>query len=127
MGAVCVDIFVFDYCIHARYEWGMPSNTTSRALFHYVYVLESMKDGNRYVGYTIDLKRRVEEHRKGLSFATAFRRPFLLTYYEACLDSEDAKRREHYLKETQGRRFLGLRLLVYQRRRNSKAFGIAGS
>lgn len=105
----------------------MPSNTTSRVLFHYVYVLESLRDGNFYIGYTTDLRKRVEEHRRGRSFATKFRRPFLLVYYEACLDSEDAKRREHYLKSTQGRRFLGLRLLEYQRRRKSKAFGITGS
>ena len=105
----------------------MPSNTTSRVLFHYVYVLKSLRDGNSYIGYTTDLKRRVEAHRRGRVFSTKVRRPFMLVYYEACLDSEDAKRREHYLKSTQGRRFLGLRLLAYQRRRKSKAFGIAGS
>lgn len=105
----------------------MPSNTTSRVLFHYVYVLESLKDKNFYIGYTTDLTRRVEEHRSGKSFSTKSRRPFLLVYYEACLDPEDAKRREQYLKSTQGRRFLGLRLLKYQRRRKFKAFGITGS
>lgn len=98
----------------------MPSNTTS-SVFFYVYILESFRDGDRYTGYTNNLKRRLEEHKKGLSFATKFRLPFKLIYFEGCLNEEDAKRRENYLKTTQGRRFLGLRLLRYQR--SKKAFG----
>ena len=98
----------------------MPSNTTF-SVFFYVYVLESLKDSNRYIGYTNNLKRRVEEHKKGLSFATKFRLPVKLIYFEGCLNEEDAKRREHYLKGTQGRRFLGLRLIQYQRQK--PAFG----
>jgi putative endonuclease len=90
-------------------------------MFFYVYSLESQKDGNKYIGYTNNLKRRLEEHKKGLSFATKFRLPFRLIYFEGCLNEEDAKRRERYLKTTQGRRFLGLRLIQYQR--NKKAFG----
>jgi putative endonuclease len=99
----------------------MPSNTTSSVFFFYVYVLESFKDDKRYIGYTNNLKRRIEEHKKGLSFATKFRLPFRLIYFEGCLNEEDAKRREHYLKGTQGRKFLGLRLIQYQRQK--KAFG----
>lgn len=98
----------------------MPSNTTS-SVFFYIYVLESLKDGERYIGYTNNLKRRIEEHKKGLSFATKFRLPFELIYFEGCLNSVDTKRRENYLKTTQGRRFLGLRLLEYQRQK--KTFG----
>ncbi|PIZ87327.1 MAG: excinuclease ABC subunit C [Candidatus Nealsonbacteria bacterium CG_4_10_14_0_2_um_filter_40_15] len=101
----------------------MPSNTTS-SIFFYVYVLESLKDGKRYIGYTNNLKKRIEEHKKGLSLATKFRLPFKLIYFEGCLNQDDAKRREDYLKGTQGRRFLGLRLIRYQRQK--KTFG-AGS
>ncbi|MEK7500542.1 MAG: GIY-YIG nuclease family protein [Patescibacteria group bacterium] len=101
----------------------MPSNTTSSVLFHYVYVLESRKDGNRYVGYTANLRKRLEEHRKGKSFSTQFRLPFVLVYFEGCLNENDAKRREHYLKGTQGRRFLGLRLLEHTRQKRKSAFG----
>lgn len=101
----------------------MPSNTNS-SVFFYVYVLESLPDGNKYIGYTSDLERRLEEHRRGLSFATKSRLPFKLVYFEGCLDENDAKRREHYLKTTQGRRFLGLRLIEYQRRREAAFAGI---
>jgi putative endonuclease len=101
----------------------MPSNTTS-SVFFFVYVLESLKDGKRYIGYTNNLKKRIEEHKEGLTFSTKPRLPFKLIYFEGCLNQEDAKRRERYLKGTQGRRFLGLRLIQYQYQK--KMFG-AGS
>ena len=97
----------------------MPSNTTSRVFF-YVYVLESSKDKKRYLGYTNNLVRRLEEHKNGFSLSTQFRLPLQLIYFEGCLERDDAKRREKYLKTTQGRRFLGLRLLEHTRR---KTFG----
>ena len=104
----------------------MPSNTIpvvelrslrdfASRVFFYVYVLESVKDNERYIGYTSNLKRRLEEHNKSKSFATMLRLPFKLIYFEGCRNEMDAKRREHYLKTTQGRRFLGLRLLEYGR------------
>jgi len=98
----------------------MPSNTTSRMFFHYTYVLESLNDGKRYIGYTNNLRKRLEEHNKGKNFSTKFRLPFRLVYFEACINEQDAKRRENYLKTTQGRRFLGLRLIEYKR---FQAFG----
>jgi len=94
----------------------MPSNTTSN-MFFYVYVLESIKDSNRYIGYTENLRKRIKEHNEGKSFSTKCRRPLKLIYFEGCIDKEDAKRREGYLKMTQGRRFLGLRLVHYKCKR----------
>ena len=98
----------------------MPGNTTS-SMFLYVYVLESSADGKLYIGYSKNLVKRIEEHKKGLSLATKFRRPFKLIYFEGCTDEEDARRREYYLKTTQGRRFLGLRLLQRGRKKASRA------
>lgn len=105
----------------------MPSNTTSRVLFHYVYVLESIRDGNRYIGYTTDLKRRLEEHKKGNSVATKYRLPVALIYFEGCINEQDAKRRERYLKTAQGRRFLGLRLSEYKRQAKRRSTFGTGS
>jgi len=90
----------------------MPGATTS-TMFFYTYVLESIKDKKRYIGFTINLKKRVQEHQKGLSFATKPRLPMKLIYFEACTNKEDAKRREEYLKTTRGRRFLAKRLKSY--------------
>ena len=87
----------------------MPSHTT----FSYVYVLESLKDRNRYIGFTKDLRKRIKEHNNLQSTATKGRVPLRLIYFEGCLNGLDAKRRESYLKTTQGRRFLGLRLTQY--------------
>jgi len=91
----------------------MPSTTTSMVCFFYVYVLESLKDKNRYIGFTSDLKGRLEARNKGLSFATAPRKPFRLVYFEGGLNYQDTKRREKYLKTTGGRRFLAKRLREY--------------
>jgi putative endonuclease len=92
----------------------MPRNTTSSAFF-YIYMLESQKDSKRHIVYTNNIMRRIEEHKKGLSFGIKFRLPFKLIYFEGCSDQDDAKRRENYSKTTQGRRFLGLRLSKYKR------------
>jgi len=73
---------------------------------YYTYVLKSYKDGNFYVGYSADLKRRLKEHTEGLVEATRSRRPFELVYYEACRSKEKALKREKYFKTGFGRRFL---------------------
>ncbi len=79
-------------------------------MFFYTYVLLSLKDNDFYIGYTSDLKRRIEEHNLGKNFSTKFRRPFKLVYYEACPIEEDARQREIYLKSSIGHRFLKRRL-----------------
>lgn len=81
----------------------------------YTYVLESLVDGKRYFGYTNDLRRRLGQHRAGETRSLTPRLGVKLVYYAACLNMADAKRRERYLKTSQGRRFLGLRLKEYVR------------
>ncbi|MFH1458010.1 MAG: GIY-YIG nuclease family protein [Candidatus Omnitrophota bacterium] len=66
---------------------------------HYVYVLQSKKDKSIYIGYTSDLKRRVEEHNKGLCTSTKDRIPFGLAAYEAYFSESDARTRERRLKQ----------------------------
>ncbi len=90
----------------------MPGATTS-IMFFCVYVLESASNKKRYIGFTTNLKKRIEEHQKGLSFSTKPRLPMKLIYFEACTNKEDAKRREEYFKTTRGRRFLAKRLKSY--------------
>jgi len=76
----------------------------------YVYVLRSRKDGNYYVGYTADLKKRLEEHNTGRVHSTMQRLPFELVYYEASRCQIDALRREKYLKSSYGKRYIKNRL-----------------
>lgn len=64
----------------------------------FVYILKSKKDDDWYIGYTKDLKRRLEEHNHGDSKSTKYRKPFSLIYYEAYISEADAKKREDNLK-----------------------------
>lgn len=79
----------------------------------YVYVLRSQKDNKNYVGYTKNLKLRFELHNKGLVASTKDRRPLDLIYYEACLNQQDATKREKYLKTIYGKRYIKSRLKSY--------------
>ena len=80
---------------------------------YYTYVLQSLEDTRFYVGFTENLKLRFEQHQKGTVESTNERRPWQLIYYEACIDENDAKRREKYLKTYHGKMFLRKRLKSY--------------
>lgn len=80
---------------------------------HYVYVLESQKDGKFYTGSTKDLKIRLKKHNNGMVTATKTRRPFILVYYEASMNRRDSMRRELYLKTSWGKKYLKSRLKYY--------------
>jgi len=77
----------------------------------YMYVLENEK-GDFYTGFTQDLKKRFVKHNRGQNVSTRGHE-WRCIYYEACLDEEDARRRERYFKTTDGRRALRTRLKVY--------------
>ena len=77
---------------------------------YYVYVLQSKTDRGLYIGFSKNLKRRLATHRLGKAFATSFRGPWKLIYYEAYLEEADALGREKYLKSGGGRRFLRAQL-----------------
>lgn len=77
---------------------------------YYTYVIQSEKDKGFYTGFTNDLQKRFNEHNSGKVSSTKNRCPFVLIYYEACLDQQDAKCREKYLKSGMGKRYLKNRL-----------------
>lgn len=79
----------------------------------YVYVLESMTQDWLYVGFTPNLKARLEKHNQGLVSSTKPYRPFRIIHYEAYLNETDARRREKYLKTSQGARLLKRMLKEY--------------
>lgn len=56
----------------------------------YMYVLKNIKTGKLYLGFTNDLRRRIEEHKA--------KNPELL-YYEAYKSKLDAQNREKKLKQ----------------------------
>ncbi|OGE82876.1 MAG: hypothetical protein A3B10_02600 [Candidatus Doudnabacteria bacterium RIFCSPLOWO2_01_FULL_44_21] len=68
---------------------------------YYVYFLVSENSKWIYVGYTVDLERRLIEHNSGTSDKSEYtkhRGPWKLVYYEAYLNEDDAKEREKHLK-----------------------------
>ena len=75
----------------------------------YTYVLQN-NNGRLYTGYTNDLRKRFNEHNTKKSTYTKLRGPYQLIYYEACLNEEDARSREKYLKSGMGKRYLQNRL-----------------
>ena len=75
-----------------------------------VYVLRSKKDQDFYVGYTADLKERLDLHHRGQVSSTKNRRPLELVYYEMSLSQEDTLHREMYLKTAYGKKYIDKRL-----------------
>jgi putative endonuclease len=76
----------------------------------YVYVIQSLESNRWYTGSTNDLRKRFNQHNEGKSTWTRKRGPWKLIYYEACLNEEDARAREKYLKSGMGKRYLKNRL-----------------
>ena len=80
---------------------------------HYVYLLESESAaGQRYVGATSDLKKRLAEHNAGKSSHTSKFKfmPWKLATYVAFSDSRKAEVFERYLKSGSGHAFARKRL-----------------
>ena len=73
----------------------------------YVYLLECADDKSWYIGYSADLKQRIERHQKGDGARTTGRKKnWELIYYEAYKNVQDAKGRERFLKRGSGRTYL---------------------
>ena len=79
-------------------------------LMFYTYIIKSQKSNKWYTGNTNDLRKRFKQHKEGKSTWTKGRGPWDLIYYEACLNEEDARSREEYLKTGIGKRYLKNRL-----------------
>lgn len=85
---------------------------------YYVYVLFSEKDQKLYIGYSSDLRKRIERHLKGQVEITKSRLPLKLVYYEAFIDELAARQQELFYKTGQGRRVLKNRLKFLDKYKN---------
>ena len=80
----------------------------------WVYILENMDDFSWYIGYTSNLKRRIEEHQNGSGARTTrIKKHWHLIYCEGYINKEDAEGRERFLKSGSGRTFLKKQLSNY--------------
>ena len=77
----------------------------------YVYLLESETFvGQRYVGMTSDVSRRLSEHNEGKSSHTSKYLPWKLVTYVAFSDRQKAEAFERYLKSGSDHAFAKRRL-----------------
>ncbi|MGE5297738.1 MAG: GIY-YIG nuclease family protein [Acidobacteriaceae bacterium] len=69
---------------------------------YYVYILLSSADKRLYIGFTTNLKQRLQQHARGEVTSTKSRRFLRLIHYEYFINKEDAKARETFLKSGYG-------------------------
>ena len=69
---------------------------------NFVYVLLSQKDGNRYIGSTDNLERRLNQHFTGQVFSTKNRRPLRLFAVQKCNSLVEARLLEKKYKSSRG-------------------------
>jgi len=73
---------------------------------YYTYILQSLLDKKLYVGFTNNLKQRLQKHNTSKVQSTKARMPFRLIYYEASLSEQYAREREKYFKTGWGKNFI---------------------
>jgi putative endonuclease len=83
-----------------------------------VYVLRSKRNSRLYVGQTIDVERRIEEHNNGRVQATRYQGPFQLIRVENFPTRNAAMKREAFLKTGKGREELKMLGLYFKRERS---------
>lgn len=67
-----------------------------------------------YIGYTTDLKQRINDHNSGKGGRTTrLKKNWKLIYYEMYLNQQDALGREKFLKGGSGRKYIYKQLRNY--------------
>ena len=72
---------------------------------YYTYILLSEKDNRCYTGITDNIERRLKQHSVGhkATRSTINRGPFRLIFAQECLDRNEARELEKFLKSGVGR------------------------
>ena len=79
-------------------------------MLHYIYLLKSLKYPEQtYIGYTTNLKHRLQEHNSGESIYTSNSKPWELVSFICFKDKYKALEFEKYLKSHAGRSFAAKR------------------
>ena len=66
---------------------------------YHVYILQSIgRKDKLYIGYTTNMKQRLESHNSGRSTYTARYAPWKIAYVESFRSKSDAQKREKRLK-----------------------------
>ena len=70
------------------------------------YILYSAKLNKYYIGSTIDLVRRINEHNRGKEKFTSTGCPWVLVYKEDFAELKQARQREYYIKKMKSRKYI---------------------
>jgi putative endonuclease len=83
---------------------GLTNARPKLALRFFVYVLGSQRKNDRrtYVGWTTDVKRRLQQHNTGRGAKSTQGRKWILLYSESCKTKSDAMSREWHIKRDRG-------------------------
>jgi len=71
-----------------------------------VYAIKSIDENYIYVGMSLDVKKRLNEHNLGKTQSTRPHRPSRLIYQEFVGSRSEVRLREKYLKSGVGKEFL---------------------
>ncbi len=72
----------------------------------YVYILESERNGKYYIGSTVDVDRRLNEHNSGKHHTGKRLAPFRIVFKQEFVDIATARKTENRLKKYKRRDFL---------------------
>lgn len=67
-------------------------------MLYFVYLIQSKRDEEIYIGYTSNLKVRLSQHNLNKSYSTRGKGPWILIYAEVYRSRKDAQERESRLK-----------------------------
>ena len=73
---------------------------------YFVYILRSTLIKRFYIGFTLNIERRIKEHNSGKTRSTKAYRPWELFFKENYNSLAEARNREKYLKSGIGREFI---------------------
>jgi len=70
-----------------------------------VYILESLRDGSYYIGYSKDPEKRLRKHNSSTKGYTSTKKPWCLVHIEKFDAKSEAIKRERFLKAQRNRHF----------------------
>ncbi len=65
---------------------------------YYVYILESQKNGQFYIGQTQNIQQRLDYHNNGRVKSTRYKRPWIIFFYKQYDTRSEAYQQEQKLK-----------------------------
>jgi putative endonuclease len=78
-----------------------------------VYILQSVEDKSFYIGFTSNMKQRLEYHNSGKSRYTSRKMPWTIVYEELYDTRSEAMKRKRFLKKQRNKEFY--QLLIYKK------------